>query len=164
MGDITIDFSNIMVFVTVSPLFALSFVALYTWLDKFIPRSTSFIIVGIVVLALWIVSLYSSDPATVHVPPISSTAKQNAQLYFQTNNSNNHPTATTTPSIFYLVDACQSIGQRPVNVQDICCHGLVATGRKYLRGPRGTGFLYCPDEISNVWFGIPFIDTFIIAC
>jgi len=60
--------------------------------------------------------------------------------------------------IYYLVDACQSAGQIPIDVKKIHCDFLSATMRKFLRGPRGAGFLYVSDKIINQKLEPLFID------
>jgi cysteine desulfurase/selenocysteine lyase len=47
----------------------------------------------------------------------------------------------------YLLDACQSIGQMPLDVEEVGCDLLAGTSRKFLRGPRGAGLLYVRDSI-----------------
>jgi len=46
----------------------------------------------------------------------------------------------------YLVDGCQAVGQIPVDVATLRCDFFSGTARKFLRGPRGIGFLYVSDR------------------
>jgi selenocysteine lyase/cysteine desulfurase len=58
----------------------------------------------------------------------------------------------------YIVDACQTVGQLPLDVRAIGCHVLTGAGRKFLRGPRGSGFAYLradlQDRIHPWWYDL----------
>jgi cysteine desulfurase/selenocysteine lyase len=68
---------------------------------------------------------------------------------------------TRAAAVPFLLDACQSIGQMPVDVEAIGCDLLSATGRKFLRAPRGTGFLYARRSLLDRADPVPLEPAFL---
>ena len=67
--------------------------------------------------------------------------------------------ANRNPSnAWYILDACQSAGQKKLDVEKLGCDFLSITCRKFLRGPRGTGALYISDRALKAGLEPMFID------
>lgn len=86
--------------------------------------------------------------AMTHVPTNSGLVQQLAPI----------GRACRERGLLFLVDACQSVGQLAVDVRELSCDFLSATARKFLRGPRGCGFLYVSDQALDSGLEPLFID------
>jgi selenocysteine lyase/cysteine desulfurase len=92
--------------------------------------------------------------AITHVPTNSGLVqpvKNIGDIYRRYSQNHNGKT-------WYILDACQSAGQMKLDVQELHCDFLSVTGRKFLRGPRGTGFLYISDKVLQHGLEPLFID------
>ena len=92
-----------------------------------------------------------ADPQSVRELLRDSKAKLLAVTWVPTNSGLMQPVETLgeiaeAAGVPYLVDACQAAGEIPIDVAKLRCDFLSATARKFLRGPRGIGFLYVSDR------------------
>jgi selenocysteine lyase/cysteine desulfurase len=92
--------------------------------------------------------------AITHIPTNSGLVQPvDAIAKIYTDHLNAYPDKT-----WYILDACQSVGQMKLDVQKLGCDFLSVTCRKFLRGPRGTGALYISDKALQAGLEPMFID------
>ncbi|MDA7906830.1 aminotransferase class V-fold PLP-dependent enzyme [Mariniblastus sp.] len=72
---------------------------------------------------------------TGSIQPVDTLKKRLAQLENQ--------------RLVYLLDAAQSLGHIPVDIQELGCDILASSGHKGLLGPLGTGLIYLSDRVVN---------------
>ncbi len=92
----------------------------------------------------------ATDPVALE-KMIDSNVKLIAINWIPTNGGLMNPAAeigriAKAHGVPYLLDACQAIGQMPVDVKELGCDYLTSAGRKWLRGPKGTGFLFVRED------------------
>jgi cysteine desulfurase / selenocysteine lyase len=116
-----------------------------------------------------VIEIIPDDPDGVLDPEalermIDARVKLIAVTWVPTNGGLRNPAAAVgriarRHGVTYLLDACQAVGQMPAKVAELGCDVLTSTGRKFLRGPRGTGFLYVRRELM-LSLEPPMIDHF----
>ena len=110
----------------------------------------------------------SEDDGTISIPALRAAlarddrARLVALTHVPTNGGLVNPAeqvgrACREAGVPFLLDACQSAGQMPLDVEELGCDVLSATARKFLRGPRGVGFLYVRRSLLDR-LEPPFVD------
>lgn len=109
----------------------------------------------------------NDEHGTIDVAALTNMIDERVRLVCLTqvsmSNGAVHPAAAVgricrDAGVLFLLDACQVAGQRPLDVDELGCDFLVYTGRKFMRGPRGSGALYARPTAVDGLGPSPFVD------